>query len=49
MTENDLVPIVDAFVAKHPDFSADDAKGVLAVTRYEGILGWRVNERGSPH
>jgi hypothetical protein len=49
MTDNDLVPIVDAFVAKHPDFSADGAKGVLAVTGYEGILGWRVNELGSPH
>jgi hypothetical protein len=45
VTGNDLVPIVDAFVARHPDFSANGAKGVLAVTGYEGILGWRVNQR----
>jgi hypothetical protein len=49
LTDNDLVPIVDEFVARHPDFSANGAKGVLAVTGYEGILGWRVNERSSPH
>ena len=48
VTGNDIVPIVDAFVARHPDFSANGAKGVLAVTGYEGILGERVNERGSP-
>ena len=48
VTSNDIVPIVDAFVARHPDFSANGAKGVLAVTGYEGILGERVNERGSP-
>lgn len=48
VTSNDLVPIVDAFVAKHPDFSADGAKGVLAVTGFEGILGERVNDRRSP-
>jgi peptidoglycan/xylan/chitin deacetylase (PgdA/CDA1 family) len=48
VTSDDIVPIVDAFVAQHPDFSANGAKGVLAVTGYEGILGERVNERGSP-
>lgn len=48
-TDNDLVPIVDAFVARHPDFAANGAKGVLAVTGYEGIFGWRVNERSSAH
>ena len=49
VTGNDLVPIVDTFVARHPLFSADGAKGVLAVTGYEGILGERVNEVGAPH
>ena len=47
VTGNDIVPIVDAFVARHPDFSANGAKGVLAVTGFEGILGERVNVRGS--
>jgi hypothetical protein len=47
LTNNDLVPIVDEFVARHPEFSADGAKGVLAVTGYEGVLGERVNDRAA--
>jgi hypothetical protein len=39
LTTEDVVPIVDAFVAAHPTFSADGAKGVLALTGYEGLLG----------
>lgn len=39
LSAQDLVPMVDAEVAEHPDFSADGAKGLLAVTGYEGLLG----------
>lgn len=39
LTSDDLVPIVDNAVARHPEFSADGAKGVLALTGYEGLLG----------
>lgn len=39
LTNDDVVPIVDAFVQAHPEFSADGAKGVLALTGYEGLLG----------
>jgi len=48
LTDNDLVPMIDNFVARHPLFSADGAKGVLAVTGYEGVLGERVNDRTAP-
>jgi peptidoglycan/xylan/chitin deacetylase (PgdA/CDA1 family) len=48
VTDDDIVPIVDEFVARHPEFSAQGAKGVLAVTGYEGLLGERVNEKSSP-
>ena len=48
ITDDDLVPIVDAFVAAHPDFSADGAKGIIAVTGYEGLFGERVNDTASP-
>ena len=48
LTDNDLVPMIDEFVARHPDFSADGAKGVLAVTGYEGVLGERVDDRTAP-
>jgi len=37
----DLVPIVDAFVNRHPDFSYHGAKGLLGITGYNGVLGYR--------
>lgn len=40
----DLVPILDKFVEKHPDFSYKGAKAVLAFTGYNGILGYRTDE-----
>lgn len=39
LTDDDVVPLVDEEVAKHPEFSADGAKGVLAITGYEGLFG----------
>jgi hypothetical protein len=39
LTDQDVVPLVDAEVARHPDFSAAGAKGLLALTGYEGLLG----------
>lgn len=37
----DVVPLLDAFVEEHPDFSYRGAKGILALTGYEGVLGYR--------
>jgi hypothetical protein len=42
--DNDIVPILDKFVNEHPDFSLKGAKGIIALTGYEGILGYRTNE-----
>lgn len=39
LSDDDLVPLVDAEVAAHPEFSADGAKGVLALTGYQGLFG----------
>lgn len=41
----DVMPIVDDFVKKHPDFSHRGHKGTLAITGYNGILGYRTSER----
>ncbi len=41
--EGDVVPILDNFVNENPDFSFKGAKGTLALTGYEGILGYRTN------
>lgn len=39
----DLVPILDAFIAAHPDFSYNGAKATLALTGYDGLFGYRTN------
>lgn len=39
----DLVPILNAFVATHPDFSYRGARAVVAVSGYDGIFGYRTN------
>lgn len=45
--ENEIVPILNQFVLKHPDFSLNGAKGILALTGYEGIFGYRTNDLNS--
>lgn len=37
----DLVPILNQFIAIHPDFSYRGARAVLAVTGYDGLFGYR--------
>jgi len=36
----DAMPILDQFVLAHPDFSLGGAKGIIAVTGYEGAFGY---------
>lgn len=40
----DMVPWIDSFVKEHPDFSYHGHKGVVALTGYEGVLGYRTDE-----
>ena len=40
----DMVPWIDTFVKEHPDFSYHGHKGILALTGYEGVLGYRTDE-----
>ena len=42
----DLVPILENFINKHPDFSYQGARATLAVTGYDGVLGYRTNPNG---
>ena len=39
----DLVPILESFITTHPDFSYKGARAILAVTGYDGVLGYRTN------
>ena len=38
--DGDVMPILDKFVEEHPDFSYSGAKGIVAVTGYEGAFGY---------
>lgn len=40
-TDNEIIPLLDKFVAAHPDFSLSGQKGVIALTGYAGVLGYR--------
>ena len=42
----DLIPILDAFVEAHPDFSYRGAKAVLGLTGYNGLFGYRTHSAG---
>lgn len=39
----DVVPLMDAFVKEHPDASYKGAKGIIALTGYNGVLGYRTD------
>ena len=39
----DVVPLIDRFVEEHPDFSYRGARGIVALTGYNGILGYRTD------
>ncbi|MDP4170661.1 MAG: hypothetical protein Q8906_08625, partial [Bacillota bacterium] len=47
--DNEIVPILNQFIRIHPDFSLNGAKGILALTGYEGVLGYRTNNIASPN
>jgi hypothetical protein len=49
LSDDDVIPLVDQFVARHPDFSVAGAKGVLGLTGYEGLLGYRHPRRPAQH
>ena len=41
----DLVPILEAFIYTHPDFSYKGARATLAVTGYNGLFGYQVQSK----
>lgn len=45
----DLVPILDAFVEEHPDFAYHGHKAIIALTGYNGVLGYRTDETFDPN
>lgn len=45
----DMVPILESFVAQHPDFSYKGAKATLALTGYNGLFGYRTHPRAAQY
>lgn len=39
----DCVPLMDQFIEEHPDASYKGAKGIIALTGYNGVLGYRTD------
>jgi len=45
----DVVTYLEEFVKMYPDFSVRGAKGIIAPTGFEGVLGYRTHELNAPH
>ena len=41
----DLIPILEAFIDKHPDFSYQGARATIAICGYDGVLGYKTNPK----
>jgi len=39
----DLVPVLEAFISEHPDFSFQGARGILSLTGADGVFGYRTS------
>ena len=44
--DKEFINILSNFIKKHPSFSFNNAKGLLCLTGYDGILGYRTNLTG---
>jgi len=47
-TDREVPQILERFVLSHPDFSFRGARGLIALTGYNGILGWPTQEAPGP-
>jgi len=44
-SDAELVPIIEAFIKEHPEFSYRGARGVLSATGFAGTLGFRLSNK----
>lgn len=42
--DNEFIVIMENFISNHPDFSFNGARGLICVTGYDGVLGYRTQE-----
>lgn len=43
-SDSEMIPFLDKFVNDHPDFSLNNAKGVISLTGHEGVLGYNTGK-----
>ncbi len=44
----DVVPVVEQFIAEHPDFSFKGARGIIGLSGVKGAFGYAIEEDSSP-
>jgi hypothetical protein len=44
----DVVTYLEYFISQYPDFSIRGAKGIIALTGFEGVLGYRTHRLNAP-
>ena len=47
--DNNFIFILENFVNNHPDFSYNNAKGIILSSGYNGILGYNTNHKNASH
>lgn len=45
--DNEFIPIMETFIKTYPDFSFNGARGVICLTGYDGILGYRTQKNNA--
>lgn len=45
--DNEFITILESFIKLHPDFSFNGARGVICLTGYDGILGYRTQKNNA--
>ena len=43
----EFAPILEDFIEKHPDFSFENARGIIFLTGFDGILGYRTDRNST--
>ena len=41
--KEEFAPILEDFIGEHPDFSYDNARGIIFLTGFDGVLGYRTD------
>ena len=46
--DQDIITILEDFIKQYPDFSLRGARGIIALTGFEGVLGYRSQQEDNP-